>query len=215
MLKQHDILTREFRDWTRLAELAAKRQPGWEALRRLLKHSAALPPASEFQNQAEAVRIQRRLLDSTDPVPEIRKSLSGILRAAVNAAAQEYEKTYRQELATLEANDNWRRLAATDRKRILTDEHIDSLPRVAVGSEDELLSTLERTPLTQWRTKTDALAQQSARAAMAAALLLEPLAQRVHLTSATLKTPEDVRAWVSITERDLLNQLAQGPVVIS
>ncbi len=215
MLKQHDILTREFRDWTRLAELAAKRQPGWEALRRLLKHSAALPPASEFQNQAEAVRIQRRLLDSTDPVPEIRKSLSGILRAAVNAAAQEYEKTYRQELATLEANDNWRRLAATDRKRILTDEHIDSLPRVAVGSEDELLSTLERTPLTQWRTKTDALTQQFARAAMVTAQLLEPTARRVHLTSATLKTPEDVRAWVSITERDLLNQLSHGPVVIS
>lgn len=215
ILQQYDILAQQFRDWSKLADLAAKRQPGWEALCGLLKHGAALPQAGEFQKQAEAVRVERRLLDGTDPVPDIRKSLGGVLRAALIAAAGEYEKTYRREMAALEANDNWQRLAASDRKRILAEERIDSLPSLTMGSEDALISTLERTPLTEWRTKTDALAQQFARAAMAAAQLLEPRAQRVHLTSATLKTPEEVRAWVGSTERDLLNRLAQGPVVIS
>jgi hypothetical protein len=45
--------------------------------------------------------------------------------------------------------------------------------------------------------------------------LLEPKAQRVHLTSGTLKTEQEVGAWLADTERDLIAKLKSGPVVIS
>ncbi len=50
---------------------------------------------------------------------------------------------------------------------------------------------------------------------MAAAKLLEPKTQQVHLTSGTLKTEKDVKAWLADTEKELLAKLKSGPVVIS
>jgi hypothetical protein len=69
--------------------------------------------------------------------------------------------------------------------------------------------------LPAWKTKTDALPQQFTRAAMAAAKLLEPKTQHVHLASGTLKTEQEVKAWLADTEKDLLSKLTKGPVVIS
>jgi len=68
--------------------------------------------------------------------------------------------------------------------------------------------------LPAWKTKTDALPQQFARAGMAAAKLLEPKIQRVHLTSGTLKTEQDVKTWLASAESDLLEKLKNGPIVI-
>ena len=34
------------------------------------------------------------------------------------------------------------------------------------------------------------------------------------LDSGTLRTPQDVKAWAAKTERDLLQQIEQGPIVI-
>jgi len=50
---------------------------------------------------------------------------------------------------------------------------------------------------------------------MAAAKLLEPKTQRVHLSSGTLKTEQDAKDWLANTEKDLLAKLKTGPVVIS
>ena len=84
-----------------------------------------------------------------------------------------------------------------------------------VGTEADLVRTLDQTPLPTWKTKTDALPQQFSRAAMAAVKLLEPKAQRVHLISGTLKTEQEVKAWLAGAEKDLLAKLKNGPVVIS
>ena len=56
---------------------------------------------------------------------------------------------------------------------------------------------------------------QFVNAALAAAKLLEPKTQRVHLTSSTLTMSDDVKAWITKTEQDLLAKLPNGPVVIS
>jgi len=100
-------------------------------------------------------------------------------------------------------------------RRILVSEGIGALPKLEVSTEEELIRALDQTPLPAWKTKTDALAQQFARAAMAAARLLEPKTQRVHLTSGTLKTEQDVKDWLSNTEKDLLTKIKTGPVIVS
>jgi hypothetical protein len=50
---------------------------------------------------------------------------------------------------------------------------------------------------------------------LAAAKLLEPKTQHVHLSSGTLKTEKEVTAWLAITEKELVAKLKSGPVVIS
>ena len=44
--------------------------------------------------------------------------------------------------------------------------------------------------------------------------MVEPKTRHVKLDSPTLRTPEDVRAWITTTERELPNELEQGPVMI-
>lgn len=215
ILKHHDTLAQQAKDWGKLAELAGKRKPAWEMLCTLLKHADAMPGADELRKQADAVRSERRLLDASDPVPDIRKAAVDALRTAVTAAHAEYENTYNEQMAALTASDNWKRLKADQRKQILADEGIDASPALAVGSEADLIRTLEQTALPAWKTKTDALSQQFTRAAMAAARRLEPTTQRVHLSSGTLKNEQDVKGWLGATEKDLLAKLKSGPIVIS
>jgi hypothetical protein len=148
-------------------------------------------------------------------VPDIRKAAVDALRAAVTAAHTEYEKTYSGQMAALIASDNWTKLKADQRKQILADEGIDAFPALAVGTEADLIRTLDQTTLPAWKTRTDALPQQFIRAAITAAKLLEPKTQRVHLTSGTLNTGPEVKAWLAATEKDLMAKLKTGPVVIS
>jgi hypothetical protein len=82
ILKQHDVLAQQAKDWGKLAELAAKRKPAWDTLGALLRHADAMPGADELRRQAEAVKSERRLLDASDPVPDIRKAVADALRAA-------------------------------------------------------------------------------------------------------------------------------------
>ncbi|HUU92738.1 MAG TPA: BREX system P-loop protein BrxC [Phycisphaerae bacterium] len=215
ILKQHDALAKQAKDWAKLAELAGKRKGAWETLCTLLKHADRLPGAEELRKQADAVKSERRLLDASDPVPDIRKAAVDALRTAVTAAHGEYAKTHKEQMAALTAGDNWKKLKAEQRKQILADEGIDLLPALSVGSEADLIRTLEQTALPAWKTKTDALPQQFARAALAAAKLLEPKTQHVHLRSDTLKTEQDIKDWLAATQTDLLVKLKNGPVVIS
>jgi len=214
ILKQHDTLAKQAKDWGKLAELAAKRKSAWETLCTLLKHAGTMPGADELRKQADAVKSERRLLDASDPVPDVRKAAVDALRAAVTAAHGEYEKTYKEQMAALTASDNWKKLKTDQQRQILASEGIDEMPVLSVGNEADLIRAVEQTPLPAWKTKTDALPQQFARAAMAAARLLEPKTQSLHLRSQTLKTPEDVKAWLVETEKKLLGELKKGPIVI-
>ena len=110
------------------------------------------------------MKYECRLLDASDPVPDIRKAAADALRAAVTAAHGEYERTYNAQMAALTASDNWKKLKADQRQAILTAEGIDELPALSVGSEAELIRALEKTALTAWKTRSDALPQQFARA---------------------------------------------------
>jgi hypothetical protein len=215
ILNQHDTLDQQVKDWGKLVELAGKRKPAWETLCTLLKHADAIPEADELRNQADAVKSERRLLDVSDPVPDIRKAAADALRAAATAAHGKYERTYNEEITALTASENWKRLKDDQRKRILVEEGIDKLPVLSVGSEADLIHSLEQTALPAWKTRTDALPQQFACAAMAAAKLLEPKTQWVHLTSGTLKTKTDVKEWLDDAEKNLLAKLKDGPVVVS
>lgn len=215
ILEERDLLARQAEEWGKLAELAEKRLPAWQELQRLLKHAESLSEGTALRNHANAVEAERRLLDATDPVPVLRKNAVGVLRAAVNAAHAAYEETYAKQTSALATSEIWKELTEDQRQALLGDKRIQEPHAPAIGRETELLAALEQTSLPMWRAKTDALPQQFARTAQAAAKLLEPKAQYVHLTSGTLRTKEDVKAWLVEKERELLAKLSDGPVVVS
>jgi hypothetical protein len=215
ILNQYDTLLKQAKDWSDLAELAAKRKPAWETLQLLLKHSKTLPELEDLNRQANAVREERRLLDKTDPIPAIQKEAVTALRSAVKKAHDDFEAVYDREMAALAQNDNWNMISLEQQEDILDTEGIAEIPLLSIGDDSNLLHTLEETPLPNWKTKIAALPQQFSNAAFAAAMLLEPETQTVRLTSGTLKTENEVKNWIEMTEHELLERLKDGPIVIS
>jgi hypothetical protein len=215
ILVQHDTLAGQIDEWTKLAGLAAERKPAWDTLSALLDHARTLPGAQDLSTQTETVSKERRLLEPTDPVPAIRKQAADLLRTALMAAHSAHTRVYEEQMAALVSSEVWQALDAGQQETILKGEGILEIPQMAAGTEAELLRALEETSLPGWKTRTDALLQQFARAALAAAKLLEPKTQQVHLTSGTLRTDEDVKAWLAAKETELLTRLKDGPVVVS
>ena len=215
ILNQYDSLSKQVKEWSALADLAAKRKPAWETLQLLLKHSKTLTESDDLNKQANAVYDERRLLDDTDPIPAIHKEAVTALRTAVKKAHDDFKAVYDREMAVLTENDNWKKITSDQQQEILDTEGIAGISPLSIGDDSSLLRTLEETPLPSWKTKIDALPQQFRNAALAAAKLLEPETQTVKLTSGTLKTEEDVKNWIERTEHELLERLEDGPIVIS
>ncbi len=200
--------------WTRTRELADERLPAFQRLQALLRHADGLDAAADVEIQTAAVVQGRRLLDSTDPVPPLVARLADALRTALAHAHERYGEIYDEESQRLASAESWRWIENRDSDAILQRLHIEMPPAGATGTEQEILDTLERVSLDGWRTRTLALPQLFAHARAAADKLVEPKIRHIKLEAATLRTPEDVAAWIDRTNQDLLNQVRQGPIAI-
>ena len=208
-------LETNLKEWTAARDLAAQRVPVWQLVTRLAGHATALPTAAEAIAQIEAIRTQRSLLQPQDGVSPLRRQLADLLRAAVQQAQQALETAYTQHLAALEASDVWQRIAPADRVRLLASAGIAKPAAPDLATDDKLLAALEALPLAQWHDRIAALPARFAAVAKAAAELLEPKVQHVHLASTVLRSEADVKQWLAEQEKTLLERLKSGPVVIS
>ena len=154
------------------------------------------------------------LLDPSDPIPPLAAIVADALRAALADAHKRYGESYDEESQRLARTESWQRIEQEDCDAILQRLHIEMPPMEATGTEQEILDTLEQVSLDSWRTRTLSLPQLFAHARAAADKLIEPTIRHVKLEGATLRTPEDVAAWIDRTNRDLLNQVKQGPIAI-
>ena len=214
ILKEQDTLAAQLKEWSEAEALVAKRMPTWDTVCRLLSHGRDLAGMDDLQRQADAVRDERRLLDATDPVPDLRKGSAALLRAAVTAAHAECKDVFTREMTALTASVNWQKLSDAQRQQLLRNSGLAEIPELSVGDEADLLRTLDAAPLPTWQTRAQALSKQFSNVALAAARLLEPKTQERHLTSGTLKTPEEVQAWLDAIGKELTAALKDGPVVI-
>ena len=215
ILNRHDELLRNIEDWTRAGGLAEKRLPAYQRLQALARYADGLDAAREVQPQVEAIAANRNLLAATDPVPDLIKALADGLRAALTETEKHYAGVYDEESTRLESAESWQKIEQSDRDRILNALNTAKATKGATGTEQEVLASVERISLDAWRTRTAALPQLFAEARIRADKLVEPKTQHVKLDSATLRTTEDVKAWVTKTERELLDKLEQGPIVVS
>jgi hypothetical protein len=117
-------------------------------------------------------------------------------------------------MATLSAADAWSKLSTHQRQSLVEDCGLAPIAPIRVGTEGEILQTLEARPLAEWQTLCDALPQRFAKALTAASKLLEPKAVWVQLPKATLKTEQEVEAWLDAARKAIVNQLKDGPVIV-
>ncbi|MGH2707906.1 MAG: BREX system P-loop protein BrxC, partial [Actinomycetota bacterium] len=215
ILNRHDELNKNIEAWSRLNNTADKRLPAFQRLLVLTRHAEGLDAAKVVQPQVEAIAANRSLLDGTDPVPDLAKVLADALRAALAQAEKRYSETYDGEWQRLSDAGSWRKIGEEARKRILSQLRIGKVNKGATGTEQEVLESLERISLDAWATCTAALPQLFAEARIQADKLVEPKIHHVKLGSNTLRSPEEVRAWVEETEQELIEQLKHGPIVVS
>jgi hypothetical protein len=214
MLKEHDELKRLLEEWRALAALAENRKPAWETMEKLLDYAKGLPEAVDLQKEADAVRDERRLLEDSDPMPPVHDKLAKLLRAAVKKAHSAAKECFQREMKALELSANWQKLKSGQREHLLEDARLTPPADLSIGDDPGLMGELSARSLAAWATAADALPERFRQVALAAARLLEPKTQRVSLTSGTLKTPEDVTAWLGETEAQLLDKIKKGPVVV-
>ena len=215
ILNRYDELQKNIEDWAKAADLAEKRFPAYERLRSLASHAKELDGVSVTQPQIEAISANRSLLADSDPVPDLTMMLVDALRTSLVEAETGFSTTYDEELEQLESAESWQKIEQAERDRILEDLRIEKVSKGATGTEQEVLESLGRISLDAWRTRTAALLQLFADARIRADKLIEPKTCHVKLRSTTLRTPEDVKDWLSETERELFKQVEQGPVVVS
>ena len=200
--------------WTALRDLAEKRQPVWDLLTRLARHAQPLEAAKPHLEQMKAVLDQRLLLDSTDHVTPLLKSLADILREEVNRLHKENTLAYEKATRTLSTNDAWLKHLSTDQKAIMTEVGLFPPVQPTVKTDEFLATHLDSHSLASSRAEIDAVSGRVSQAIQRAAKRLEPKVQTVTLERATLHTEVEVDAWLDRQKKRVLEALKQGPVLI-
>ncbi len=212
--EHRDELLQSYQEWTRARTLIEQRLPRWTVLQCLSAYAESLPVAAEVAPQIEIIYQERTLLVDPDPLPPLIQRLSDALRQAVQEARARLATERERELSALAASDEWQELPESERQEILSANSLESVPDLRVGTETELLTTLEASPLSSWENRIAALPGWVGRAREEAARRLVPQAVRVQLPHATLKTAADVEAYLEALRAEIMKHVDDGKPVI-
>ena len=209
-----DALLARHREWYAAGEAARGRIPEWHRLETFLYHARNLPAAAELRPQTDSIRSERSLLSGPNPLPPLLGKGTAALRGAVSDAHGRLAAERDREVAELEASDDWSKLTPRDRADVLKSNGLKPVPDLDIGTDQALLDCLEETALKDWDDRFLALRARVDRAREEAARLLAPKAVTVRPAAATLKSREDVEAYVNQLKERLLAQIDEHPVII-
>jgi hypothetical protein len=213
---EKDSLTTHIKSWQATAKSCAQRKPDFALAESLYQQAVAgqLAEATQARADLDAVIASRNLLDDPCPVAPILKDLGSVLRQKVRAAHKAYESAIESEHLRLEGNTTWIGCDPGQRESLLQGQSVRSQEEPIIGSEAELLRALQICDLPRWDTLKAALPQQFDQALTQAIKLSEPKARRLTIPSATIKTPEDLEAWLTARRKEITEALKDGPVIL-
>ncbi len=214
LLQRSESLKAQIAAWQAARKQILEREPTWRILQRLANHAAGLSDMAETIAQVGAIRDARLLLDAVDPVPPLRSTLSAALRSKLGVVAGDHATAYAVAIAQLDANVVWKAVGQSDRDRIIASVGLVAPVVADLTTDDDLLRALDAQTLTARESEVLAVAGRAHQALVAAAQAVEPTVRSHAVARATLRTPEDVRAWVSAQEVALLEAIKSGPVII-
>jgi len=168
LLERDTELKKLAKQWMALGELSDKRLPVWKTLDRMLRHAEVAEASSLFspaqrleasatKSSADGVRTNRLLLDTSAHVSGLVKKCAELLRASVTTAHAALKSTQEEQMATLVKSDVWGKLTTQQRSSIPSSNGISDIAAIKVGTDDELVRTLDSIPLSSWADKSAAL----------------------------------------------------------
>jgi hypothetical protein len=146
-----------------VARIPARRAQ-WDLTRRLLRHASGLEVGASAKAALDAVEATRSILDDPDPVAPILSGIADALRSAFGNRLDEFARARDAALAELAATDAWTALSEDKRTEILAASGLGNQHKAAIGTNQELLGTLEAWPLSDWQVRIDAVTTQAAKA---------------------------------------------------
>ena len=207
-------LLKQSGEWQKRAKQIEQRLPRWRILQNLLRRADGLDIAAEIGLQVQAIVDNRSLLKDPDPIAPLCDRLCQDLRTALVESHRKFVAEHVAQLKHLDDADAWRNITEEQRSDILSSRKLMQVPTISVGTEQELLDSLNRISLEEWTSQRDALPERFNQSLHDAAVLLEPKVQRIRLPSATLKTEQDVDDWLSVVRDKIITHLHDGPVVL-
>jgi len=135
------------------------------------------------------------------------------LRAALNQAYSGYASHFQNGLQGLQQQADWGRLPAPDQASILAAVGL-SAPEAApaVGTLQELLTSLAQCTAQRWQERQDAIAGKLQQARAACAKKLEPQVQPYHAPQRMVRNEAELDAWLAEVRAAALAMLPAGPV---
>ena len=201
-------------EWQAQHDGIQKRLPKWKQLTALVEHAADLPVAVEVQPELAAIQEHRSLLVDPDPVPGFIEKLTTALREAINHAHAACTASHEQGLEGLDQSPVWQKIKQHQRHELLTENSVREVPKVSVGTTEEILDTLRQVKLSELKALSDASPTRFTKAVNAAAKLLEPKAQHVSLPGGTITNDGDLASWLTSAEEAIRVKLKDGPVIV-
>jgi hypothetical protein len=204
----------KIKGWSALRVLATTRKPVWDLVERIGRQAKDLPAAQPTFAQLAAVREQRSLLEPSDPVAPLRIALAQCLREAVNQASEAQMQASENALSALSENEIWKKLPPADQSSIQQAVGLVRPTKPEISSDEALAAHAESRPLAAQQTEIDAVAGRLQQAIERAAHKLEPQVLHVAVERVTLRTEDDVHAWIERTKVRLVDAVRRGPVLV-
>ena len=211
--EQSDLLAK-FKEWTRQAELVTQRMPQWELLQDLCEHAGDDAAIQKVVEEAEAIETDRLLLREPDPVAPLLNQLVELLREKVNAFKADYNRIWQTEMAELQTNDFFNKLSPESKRSILIKHQILAEKDIKPLGARELLNSLTRTSLDNWKTAISALPAQFQAALTEAVQLAEPKAISWSLPRKTLSSQAEIDAYLAGLREKLEGLLKDAKSII-
>ncbi|MCC6484060.1 MAG: BREX system P-loop protein BrxC [Armatimonadetes bacterium] len=208
-------LKETFTRWEALSETAKSRVKSWDKLQRLLTHANGLSVHDEVEHAAHAITSERTLLSEPDPVAPLNARLAQTLREAVNQARNEHLEAYDARLCEMESDSAWQNLTPDKQSAIRERNQLGAIPELHVGTDEELLATLDATSLGSWADKTDAVSARISRALTEAARELAPETVHVAPQPVTIHSREELDTYLDTLRQRIMECIEAGnPVVL-
>jgi hypothetical protein len=211
---RHEELAKNFDEWNKLSISIQKRWDSWLNLEELLRYADDIKESQATSQQAKAIEDHRLLLAEPDLIIPLIKPLEDALRKEIMHYDQRYISEFTHQTQLLENDSSWQELPKDIRSDIREKFGIIPMEEISAGTREELIRELNQHPIQSWNDRIDALAGRFARVREMAAKELEPKTQIVNIPRRTIRTKEDIEAWLQEVKERLKAALKKGPIVI-
>lgn len=208
LAEQAGALKEKLKTWKAAEKTIASRLPNWKLAERLVQLGAASAAGA-----LETLRTGRQLLAEPDPVPPFVAAAAEELRTRLNACYELWETAWKRGQEKLDQDTCWAKITP-DQKHVVRQEcKLLPVEKPLVGTPQDIANSLTTIRFSEWENMAKALPTRAEDALAAAASLLEPKTQQVHLPGALLKSEQDLDEWLGKVRESIASALGQGPVI--